>query len=400
MEPLYRSWVWIFVFAIALFLWVWPNWFGLGCTSDSLHYMAAARYLRSQQYLLDYDGMPFVQWLPLYPVLLAFFVGLPKGIWLFHFLMWIGFFCLLWKYFQTHPLGWLATAALVGHPQILTCFSFVWSEAIGLPLLLVACHMFEANEKSIEPRWSWLMVGLLVALALTRYAFLPLVAIMVVVYSWGEHHANKKNIYLRAGMLAYLAFLGYIAIHYIWDKHAAVHAIRPFLLFSGEAWWQQSHSIEAWYATLFANLMAIGHLLLPAVWLSDWLLALLGLVMFLLIWWLAFVSGSRSWKVVAFYVSFLLLLGASSDFHESQRHMSVCWLLMVWAYISSKPQPKVANNKLYTLLFLLLVSFFGARSLKNAFFFRANRHINCQEAFLIQSAIHRSPLLQATTDTP
>jgi hypothetical protein len=172
---------------VALLLFSTPHG-GLGVTTDSVEYFAAARNLRTGHGWLRYGGLPYTAWPPLYSTSLMVaaeiggLVGLApiESARILHTLVYgliIYFSGILFrKYMRSGLLALLATTAVFGSLPLLQATAFTWSESL---FILMSLLLFLGLQRYTQHPTLRLLAPLIVITALAclqRYMGVTLVA--------------------------------------------------------------------------------------------------------------------------------------------------------------------------------------------------------------------------------
>lgn len=198
--------------------------YGLGITDDSVNYFSAA--LSFPPSLLKVDGSLFVEWPPLYPLLLSLFkyTGLPPVPFAFglHLIflqlsLWLIGNLIVKKVYSFPVRIWAATLALFSLPVILI-YAFAWSEAFFTTLLLLIIsqlnkHIYKPSSKTFITitvlsillcfqRKSGVMVTTAISLCLLSYPYQS---------SHGKRIVHAASYFL----LSILPFVFYLLTRYI-----------------------------------------------------------------------------------------------------------------------------------------------------------------------------------------
>jgi hypothetical protein len=198
-----------------LIAWIFANIYGIAYTNDSVHFAAAGRSFWQSGQWLTADGQALAHWQPLYPTLLGIFLNIPSGVFILHLVCLLAFMRGLWLLKRSlHLPGW-AYAAILCHPLVLTAFSFVWIEALALPLLLwFLWYYIRFRNAPFKQRLPAFF--LIVAISWCRFAFLP--AIYTLLLRDGLAASAKKERYFAgqlfiASLLAVTLWIGYAYMH-------------------------------------------------------------------------------------------------------------------------------------------------------------------------------------------
>ena len=157
---------------------------GIGLSPDSISYVSAARSLLAGRGLDTWYGEPFVDWPPLYPLLLAGLgatgLEVTQGARLLALaahggLVWLAASWLARRTVSPR-VAWAATVALLAAFPLLGISVWAWSEPLFL--LFALASLMAVAEAAHESGWRWLgsAAALAAAAALTRYVGVAVMA--------------------------------------------------------------------------------------------------------------------------------------------------------------------------------------------------------------------------------
>jgi hypothetical protein len=262
--------------------------FGVGLTHDSIHYIAAARNLAAGRGLVGFDGTPYVDFPPLFPLLLAAPAGLGLdplvGARLLNALVFgLIVLCgglLFRRVLRSTALALAGTAALlVGFP-LLTVSVMAWSEPLfALLVLLMVMVLAKGRDEGAEGHrhraTGWgdvLLLGMLGALAcLQRYAgafVVAGVALALLLKPTGVNHRGTEieepghgrgpTFTRRAGAAAVFVLVALAPLVAWLVRNAAVKGTwsgpRPEPFFSfGQSFVVSAQAVLEWFVPWIAN---------------------------------------------------------------------------------------------------------------------------------------------------
>ena len=194
----------------------------IGTTYDSGEYEAAAVSFHSSGKLMGSYGKPYVDWPPLYPVVLSFFTKYLHG-----FAIILNLFCLLismvlWIWMAEDYLAEylpLYGILLALSTSLLLIGSFLWSESLFLLLLSVYVKLLQQFYKTRVTKWLILasLAGFLMLLTRTVGITLAGGAAIAFVASYKEFDKKVWRMLLLhfmvvvSGLLAWLIYTGNFA---------------------------------------------------------------------------------------------------------------------------------------------------------------------------------------------
>jgi hypothetical protein len=186
-----------------------------GITYDSQNFLYASQSFFRQGILLREENKPFLEYAPLYPVILA-------GLRIFPFTMlqtivvfqavlmavtvgWLGKIC--YPFFSQKSVFTIFFIALVFGSPLLLCFHFVWAESIFIFLSVTLFYLLllYQHNSNISNLTGLLAAGML--LCLTRFAgclFLPAIFLILL---RTESTKKTKYIFLKVGLYSLLMIL-------------------------------------------------------------------------------------------------------------------------------------------------------------------------------------------------
>ena len=175
-------------------LWQSISKYGLGVSTDAVHYMFAGLNLAAGRGLTLFGGAPYAQWPPLYPVALAGIHALTGWDmlasaealqWLTWILISICISSLCWRIFPNRP--WLAwTAAALSQIGTVMIFAFQSVGSDYLHLLFVLLFTWQAGNYLRRPTPATLTGMILFAAlgTLTRYTGVTMLAMGALIFFW------------------------------------------------------------------------------------------------------------------------------------------------------------------------------------------------------------------------
>lgn len=296
-----------------LILWLFANIHGVAYTNDSHHFAAAGHSFWQSGQWINADGAALTHWQPLYPTVLGFFLEHSPGIFWLHLLCLLIFLWGMWQLMQFYRLPAWCHLAVAGHPVVLSAFSFAWTEALALPLLLWFVWHYEHHRLhgSKRPVLAFLLI---VALSWCRFAFLPAVYTLLL---WDAFYSSSP----RQRRIALQLFMVSLSAVAIWVAYAYSHQnnmIQNYGMWEGR-----------WPVTLLLYLKAWGSYFAPAT--AGWLLLAISVTgMAALIWdtLRSSVNPCARRLMAAAGVEFFFLLLVNIQSYDDQ----VRYLLPVWIF--------------------------------------------------------------------
>lgn len=197
--------------------------YGLGVTDDSVNYFSAA--LSFPPSLQKVDGSPFVEWPPLYPLLLSLFkyTGLSPVLFAFglHLLslqlsFWIIGSLIVKDVYSFSIRIWAAILSLFSLPVLLV-YAFAWSEAFFTTLVLLIVYQLKIYNKRPSLRTFIIITILSVLLCFQRKSGIVITsAISLYLLSFPHESGHRKRILTAANyfLLSILPFLLYLIARY------------------------------------------------------------------------------------------------------------------------------------------------------------------------------------------
>ncbi|WP_310393468.1 hypothetical protein [Hymenobacter sp.] len=258
-----RRWPWLLPGLALLGLFLYMTGPGLGGTSDSVHYLWAARSWRATGQLLAPSGAPYRFWGPLYPLLLATFFS-PAGVRMLHgaaLLAQVALWGQLGRWLlPAGPAPWLPWLVALS-TAVLVPAKFIWSETVFGALGAVYFFALLAWGRSGRRGWLGLATAAGFLLPLQRIAgFFLLVGAGVGLLVTGQWRAGRWRWLLGH-------WVGCAVGGLAWSYYAEVVAGPP--LYQTARVWNALGSVADYgfvLARWFVPLAAGWRNLLPGLW--------------------------------------------------------------------------------------------------------------------------------------
>jgi len=184
---------------------------GLGLTSDSANYLAAARSLLHSGTLRNADGTAYTNWPPLYPALLALARADLAYVRIGQVMVFLGILFLAFRMAECNisnaVLRLFFMASLVFSTPLLLANVFVWSEGFFVLLTLAAFVCFELYETSGRAAYFWLFIAVSNLICLQRFTGIFFVCGFAVLIFLQQENLKKTVIYSLFSLLGVAAWL-------------------------------------------------------------------------------------------------------------------------------------------------------------------------------------------------
>ncbi|NIK74700.1 hypothetical protein FHS56_002232 [Thermonema lapsum] len=353
-----------------LIAWLLGNVHGVAYTNDSLHFAASGHSFWHNGTWIDANGARLTHWQPLYPTVLGLFLKHDSGVFVLHLLCLICFIYGTWRLIRLWQLSAWCYVAIVCHPMVLTAFSFVWTEALALPLFVWFLWGYERLRLYTGAQRLPVFL-LLVALIWCRFSFLPPIYALLL---WDIYHFQQTKQLRLAWLLLAVSLLAVFA----WVAYA--YLLQGGML-ENYGMWQAN-----WLNTLILYMQAWGNYFLPSA--TVVLLPVAAIISII-----AFVQ--RLIKLPdAFFprrlaaaagACFLFLLMVNIQSYDDQlRYLLPVWLCFVPAV--GNLCPTASRSKVWHVVLITWLLGTAARSLHAAFFWQ---HIR-QSASIIEQPLIRN----------
>lgn len=326
---------------------------GMGATSDSIQYEFAAKSFANSYTLAIEDGKPYVQWGPLYPIVLSLgYQDVHQFTKWLHFLAMNCCICLwisLFRQFTSNTLlGLLFGLSLACSTELMTLSVFIWSETIFM--LLFAGFTLSLYRLSIG-KGHWLLVSLLLFLSLLqRNAGIFLIAGILFPFLLRQNnHGIRLQKLLKISALGLSGFVLWNSWVLLWQTNKPtqfdypegfniIHNAKSLL--HALSLWIMPNNIPQLISTSIISMITL--VLLRFCWVNRHKMPFLvklsaGYSSYLLVWFIVFASNADiiRFTSIVYPLFFLLGLTAIWNWAESQKEwlkngvlvMLYSWLL-------------------------------------------------------------------------
>lgn len=186
---------------------------GMGATEDSLQYEYAARSFSQTQTLKTKGDLPYVQWGPLYPIILSFNAAQPRLLarWLHLGSMLCCIVVWLLLFYKTTANHWLCLwygLALVWSTELMTLAVFMWSEAIFMALFAMFCFTLHQSLLG-KGSYLWGIIWAILMLMQRNAGVFLFVGIILGAAMVIKNSKIKLHQLIRIGVLGSVGFMGW-----------------------------------------------------------------------------------------------------------------------------------------------------------------------------------------------
>jgi len=213
-EKRYRIFLAAISIAGSLLVYLATSHYGPGLSTDGARYLSTAENISRGDGIIDYLGLPLINWPPLYPIILAafnllagadvFIIGQVINIIAFGAVVWLGGIFFERSLPKNYTFAVIASLILVTSLPLIEVSANIASDPLFMVCVLLFLLAAQEYVRSRSRRSWWQMALLAIAACLLRYAGLALVAsgALIVLLAWRK---KPRTAILEAGGFGLLA---------------------------------------------------------------------------------------------------------------------------------------------------------------------------------------------------
>lgn len=242
---------------------------GMGATNDSLQYEYAAQSF-AKDYSLKVSGEgDYVQWAPLYPILLSFHAENPRLLakWL-HLIsaciclvLWIKLFS---DFIPNQALTLLFGLFLASSTELMTLYVFVWSEALFMALFAAFTFLLYRTSTG-KSHWLWGSLIAVFMLSQRNAGIFLFSGLLASLFLWRKTHFLSLAQLIKIGLMGSISFISWNAYTMLWLNNHPEQFDYP----EGFSIWGNMHrtlqSVGTWLFPSFSFSFLLGALALIVI---------------------------------------------------------------------------------------------------------------------------------------